>query len=464
LKKNASILNICICTDLWLGKYQGAVDRIINFANNLWKHGVNVYLVDRSIKRSLSALFFDGENYYNVENGRLKKHCYPFYIRFLFPGLIKFLQESLNKLFSLFTRTPGPEVTLFRTIDPYLLVKLFFVCKKEKIDLIQCEFPLTTVFSSFIVKKLLDIPLIYDAHNIESERIRDGANVSNLYAAITKQMEIIGCHICDLVFVVSENDKEQLLSWNIPNNKIKVIPNSVDVDRFSPSIEGIKIRKKYELNDATVIIFHGVLSYPPNKEAAEILKNNVLPHVLKKYPSVYLLLVGTNPPKISHSNVIVTGFVENLPEYIAAADIAVVPLLRGGGTKIKILEYMACGKAVVSTAKGAEGLNLQNGRDILMAKYPDSEFISLVLKLIEDSNLRKNIGINARKKIELFYDWEKTAKKAVDIYDNLRCVHKKKQYNMICSARATVVTRSLIHVPLETEEASPNNSRVDKNV
>lgn len=420
------MINICICTDLWLKTYHGGVDRIIKFARNISKHGVNVYLVDRSRKKSLSALFLDGDKYYKMENGVLKERCYPFYIKFLFPGIIKFLQESLNKLLSLLTRTLESEVTLFYTIDPYLIVKLFFVCKKEKIDLIQCEFP-TTTFSSFMVKKVLGIPLIYDAHNIESERIKSMANVSNLYVTITRQIELISCHICDLVFVVSEDDKEQLLSWNIPNNKIKVIPNSVEVNKFSTVIEGSKIRKKYELNNKTVIIFHGTLSYPPNKEAAEILVNNILPRILNKYSSVRLLLVGKSPPKISHPNVVVTGFVENLPEYIAAADIAVVPLLRGGGTKIKILEYMACGKAVVSTIKGAEGLNLQNRREILISKYPDSEFINLVLKLIEDSDLRKNIGINARKKIELLYDWEKTAEKAIDIYGNLKYMRKKKQ-------------------------------------
>jgi len=420
------MINICICTDLWLETYHGGIERIIKFAKHISKHGINVYLVDRSRKKSLSALFLDGDKYYKMENGILKERCYPFYIKFLFPGLIKFLQEILNKWLSLLTRTVASEVTLFYTINPYLIVKLFFVCKKEKVDLIQCEFPTTTP-SSFIVKKVLGIPLIYDAHNIESERIRSMAKVSKVYISTTKQIEIISCRISDLVFVVSENDKEQLLSWDIPDSKIEVIPNSVEVDKFSTLIEGSKIRKKYKLNNKRVFIFHGSLSYPPNKKAAERLINSILPCILKKYPSAYLLLVGKNPPKTSHSNIIVTGFVKNLPEYIAAADIPVVPLLSGGGTKIKILEYMACGKAVVSTMKGAEGLNLQNEREILVSKHPDSEFIKLVFKLIEDNNLRKNIGLNARKKIELFYDWEKTAKKAIDIYRNLTCMRKKKQ-------------------------------------
>jgi glycosyltransferase involved in cell wall biosynthesis len=112
---------------------------------------------------------------------------------------------------------------------------------------------------------------------------------------------------------------------------------------------------------------------------------------------VHFFLEGKNPPEISHPNYI-TGFVENLPEYIAAADIAVAPLLKGGGTKIKILEYMACGKPVVTTTKGAEGISVQNGIDILISKRPDSEFIDLIIKLIRDKDLKE---VEARaKKIE----------------------------------------------------------------
>lgn len=103
-----------------------------------------------------------------------------------------------------------------------------------------------------------------------------------------------------------------------------------------------------------------------------------------------------------------------------------VPLLRGGGTKIKILEYMAFGKPVVSTIKGAEGLNLQNEEDILLSEHPDSKFINLVFKLIEDEDLRRTIGINARK-IELLYNWEKISKKAVDIDSNLKYTRESKR-------------------------------------
>ena len=421
----ASTINLCICTDLPLEDYKGGIDRIINLAKSVSKHKVNVYLIDRSLKKSLSSLFIDSDKYYQIKNGVVEERHYPLHIKFLFAGSTKLAQEVLNEIASLVTFSSLSEVGVCNLLDPHLIVKLLFVCKKERIDLIQCEFPVTAL-SSFIVKRLLNVPLIYDAHNIETERIGTMANISRTYTAMTRLIEKTSCIICDSIFVVSERDKEQLTSWGIPEHKIEVVPNSVEPNRFSTALDRSIIRNRYKLHGKFVMIFHGVLDYPPNEEATRILANSVLPNILKKYPNAYLLLVGRNPPKISSANVIVTGFVENLPEHIAAADIALVPLLKGGGTRIKILEYMASGKPVVSTLKGAEGLNLQNGKDILMTKNPDSKFIDLVFKLIEDSDLRRNIGTNARKTVELFYNWEETAQKAVQVYGKLVCAHGKK--------------------------------------
>jgi len=418
------MVNICVCTDFSLDTHHGSTDRIINFVTALSKSGATVFLIDRSREKSIAALLFDRDQYYRVEKGVAEKCFYPFYMRFLFPGLIKLMQEILNKGLSVFIRAPASEVTLFYAIDPYLMAKLFFVCRKESVDLIQCELP-TTIFPSFLVKSLFDIPLVYDAHNVESERLRSMTKVSKLYVTFVAQMEILGASISDKIFAVSEEDKEQLLALNIAREKIKVIPNSVEIDKFSPAVDGMTVRNKYGLNGKMVFIFHGALGYPPNKEAVAILLNYVMPIILKKYPFCYLLLVGKAPPKVSKPNVLVTGFVENLPEYIAAADIALVPLLRGGGTKIKMLEYMACGKAVVSTWKGAEGLDLQNGKEVLLCERPDSQFIDLVFKLVEERDLMNTIGTNARKKVESCYDWRKNSRSALAIFGNLISASRK---------------------------------------
>lgn len=416
-------MKICICTHLWLELYHGGVDRIIKFARNVSRNGVDVYLIDRSTKKSPLAMLLDTDKYHVVRNGEFQERSYPFCLRFLFPGIIKFLQHSLNFLVSAISRTTISEVNYSLLIDPYLFAKLFFICRKEKVDLVQCVFPFT-VFSSLLVKKIIGVPIIYDAQNIESARIGSFKNVSKLHVGVMKRLELASSKICDAVFVVSETDKKQLTSWGVPTSKITVIPNSVEIDEFSPETDGNSIREKYGLGEAFVIIFHGFLRYPPNREAAKILLD-LLPAIVKKYGWVRLLLVGNSPPKTSDPNVIATGFVETVSQYIAAADLAAVPLLSGGGTKLKMLEYMACGKAVVSTTKGAEGLGLRNGYDILMTEYPNSDFVNLIFKTIEDVGLRKQLGINARKKVESFYDWNKNAKRAVHIYQSLFDAYEK---------------------------------------
>jgi glycosyltransferase involved in cell wall biosynthesis len=392
------LTNLCVCTHLPLEDCSGAADRIINLVDHVSKNGVNVYLVNRSLKKSLFSLALDDDKYYKIESG-IKSEClYPLRIRLLFPGFVKLMQEILNRIVSILTISIPSEVCLSYLLDPYLIVKLFFVCKKEKIDIIQCEFPIIAP-SSFIVKSLLKIPLVYDSHNVETERMKSMANVSGTYVAMTKLIEKASCILSDSIFVVSEKDKEDYTSWGISERKIAIIPNSVETQRFSPFAGDSKIRNYYKLSNKMVIIFHGNLLYTPNEEACQILAQRILPEILKHHPETYLLLVGRNPPRLSHPNIVLTGFVEKLPEYIAAADIAVVPLLRGGGTRIKIIQYMACGIPVVSTI--------------------NTEFTNIILKLVEDDSIRKKIGINARKKVELLYDWEKTAENAVQVYKDL---------------------------------------------
>lgn len=418
------MINLCVCANISLEDQTGGVDRILNLVKNVSAEKVNVYVVSRSRRTSLFSVLVDNSRYCETKNKIAEEHSYPLSVRFFFPGLTKLFQELLGKIICLATFSFSSNVNLSYVMDPYLFLKLFFVCKKHRITLLQFEFP-TPSLSSFLVKKLLNIPVLYDAHNIESERLKSGENASDVQATIMKLLEIVSCKISDLVFVVSEIDKEKLISWGIPKNKIAVIPNSIEISKFSVVSNKNKIRSKYRLEKKVVLIFHGPLDYPPNEEAATILVKTLMPRILEIHPDVHLLLVGRNPPKVSLSNVIMTGFVENLPDYIAAADIALVPLLKGGGTRIKILEYMAAGKAVVSTVKGAEGLDLQNGIDILVTNHPDSQFVDLVIKLIEDNKLREDMGANARRKVESFYNWEETAKKAVVYYGKIIRVNER---------------------------------------
>ena len=116
---------------------------------------------------------------------------------------------------------------------------------------------------------------------------------------------------------------------------------------------------------------------------------------------------------------ILPGFVNRLPDYLSAADIVIIPLDSGSGTRLKILEAASCSRPIVSTKKGVEGLNFLNNKEIVVTEGINEEFIESIIKLIEDEGLRRRMGNNARKKVESRYSWKEEIKKFEKIYEEL---------------------------------------------
>jgi glycosyltransferase involved in cell wall biosynthesis len=146
------------------------------------------------------------------------------------------------------------------------------------------------------------------------------------------------------------------------SNKIKIIENPVDREVFYPKDTKNLIRKKLQLKQKDkFILFFGQLNYKPNIEALEIIKNEIIPR-LDSYKKQYKIAVcGAGNGKgflkeFKHKNIIFKGFVNKIQDYINASDVVIVPLKSGSGTRIKILEALACKKRVISTSIGAEGI------------------------------------------------------------------------------------------------------------
>lgn len=120
----------------------------------------------------------------------------------------------------------------------------------------------------------------------------------------------------------------------------------------------------------------------------------------------------------SNPNIICTGYVEDVREYLHKCKVYVCPLRIGGGTRLKILEAMAAGIPIVSTSVGSEGLNVTNNMNILIAESPEG-FAKKVIDLLNNLELREKITINARRFVEENYDWESIAKRQMEIYEKL---------------------------------------------
>jgi len=170
------------------------------------------------------------------------------------------------------------------------------------------------------------------------------------------------------------------------------------------------------------LLFFGAGNYHPNTDGLLFFFREILPRLRARYPGITLRILGPLiPPEIeAHAGdgVEVTGLVEDIRPYLERAAVIIAPLRIGGGTRFKILEAMAMGKAVVSTAVGAEGIDVRNGSDIMLADRPE-EFASQVGRLLEDAPLRQSMGKEARLLIEQRYSWAGSVDRLQEFYAEL---------------------------------------------
>lgn len=183
-----------------------------------------------------------------------------------------------------------------------------------------------------------------------------------------------------------------------------LIPNGVDAAFFQPS----PARPA-----ADRLLFVGAMNYQPNVDAAEWFVREILPRL----PNTRLEIVGASPaPRVTalaSDRVRVTGFVADVRPYYHEAALVIVPLLLGGGTRLKILEAAACGKPIVSTTLGAEGLSMEQGRDIVLADGAEA-FAAAVRDLLSDAPSRARLGQAARQ-TALRYDWSRIGRQFAEL-------------------------------------------------
>ena len=170
------------------------------------------------------------------------------------------------------------------------------------------------------------------------------------------------------------------------------------------------------------LLFIGNFYHPPNAEAARRLARSILPSVRQWLPEAKLFIVGERPPAelslLKDANVIVTGRVPDITPYLDQAALLAAPLHQGGGMRIKVLEALAAGKAVVTTARAAEGLEIQNGEQLVIAET-DDEFITCILQLLHNPDDRLALARRARAWACENIAWEQSIAKYETLYESL---------------------------------------------
>lgn len=270
------------------------------------------------------------------------------------------------------------------------------------------------------VVKQFPCRIIFDNHNIEAhlaaqpdrsqESIRTQLK-AKIQTAHLRGMEKQFTHEVDQVWLCSKDDVQLCQEMYGKQTPLYVIPNGVNVDNYKKAfyqeyepIERVK-------NKEHTILFLGQLSYYPNKIASELLIDEIYPKIKQNYPDCQLLLVGRGPtPKMlalaeKDPDVIVTGSVREVQPYVAAASMMVVPLLHGGGTRLKIVEAFASGCPVISTAKGSEGIEAIDGKHLLIRNTIE-EIMEGIEKLWSQPSLSLELRNNAYELVKKEYSWQ----------------------------------------------------------
>lgn len=204
------------------------------------------------------------------------------------------------------------------------------------------------------------------------------------------------------VYITTSEKEKQLLTEHYKKANVFVLDNGVDTDYFFPNGS--------DKNSSPSLVFTAWFGYHPNADAAVYFVNKIFPLIKREVPDVKFYIVGKEPPeKVTNlentEGVIVTGYVDDVRKYISSADVTVIPLRMGGGTRIKILESMAMKVPVVSTVIGAEGLNVEDSKNIMIADN-EMEFAGKVIELIKDKEKAGIIAENGKKLIDEKYDWK----------------------------------------------------------
>jgi glycosyltransferase involved in cell wall biosynthesis len=218
---------------------------------------------------------------------------------------------------------------------------------------------------------------------------------------------------CAGLLVVSEREGRLLGTITAHAERIAVVPNGVIL------VE----QGDMPARDAHRLVYSGSTTYAPNRDAVSFFVADILPRVRARVAAAWLAVTGetegvplgdlTTVPGVTF-----TGWLPDIRAYVAASRVCVVPLRQGGGTRLKILEAMALGTPVVATTKGAEGLDLTSGEDILIADDPDA-FADATSRLLLDDALHARIAAHAKETVTARYDWEVIGAEMLEILTRL---------------------------------------------
>jgi polysaccharide biosynthesis protein PslH len=285
-------------------------------------------------------------------------------------------------------------------------------------DLVQCEW---TPYARFL-RSAGSTPTLIATHNVESQiwqrRAEQGSNFVertffSLQAKKMKWFERRALLKATAVTAVTATDAQTMSDWGVP--RVRLVPNGVDPEFYASATER---------EVPSEILSVASLDWFPNVDALEYFAQEILPLIREKVPNAMLRIVGRRPPDTLRQKVAglpgvdLVGEVADVRPYLEKTSVIVVPLRIGGGSRLKILEALAAGKAIVSTSIGAEGLELDSEKHLLIADSP-ADFATCVVKLLTSEEDRRHLGDQGRKLVGERYGWNEIANRLEDAWLNV---------------------------------------------
>jgi glycosyltransferase involved in cell wall biosynthesis len=274
-------------------------------------------------------------------------------------------------------------------------------------DLVMVDGPAALMAAGAIERSRMSA--VYHAHNVESEVYRRCLRVqrrplrSRLAARLdclkTRRFERNRIRRFSTIVAVSNRDATIFRRW-APTASVHVIPNGADCSEFTPDDA---------VPERGAIVFTGLLSYPPNRDAVCYFGTEIFPRIRRAIPWATWYVVGREAEDVSRilrgrPGIVLTGYADDVRPWVARAQAIVVPLRAGGGTRLKILEAMAMARPVVSTAVGAEGLDVTSGEHLLIADGADA-FAAAVVRLLRQRDVAAELAKRARRLVLERHDW-----------------------------------------------------------
>jgi glycosyltransferase involved in cell wall biosynthesis len=240
------------------------------------------------------------------------------------------------------------------------------------------------------------------------------------YSFIT---DYIGYALADVILVTSEQERKVALeTWkHLTEEKVKVLVNAVDTEITKPDVESrATVRAKLGIPDAAIVVgFTSGMKEMTNLAAARYILHTLTREIWHDFPNVYFLIVGDyaqgslEPPE--DTRVIVTGYVDELPPYLNAIDVAIAPYRFGRGAKLKMIEAMACGKVVVATPESISAFGVNNGENALVCEIDD--FSQTLKNAVCNYQTLSEMGCRAREFVEAQYSWQSVGAELVNILE-----------------------------------------------